>query len=102
MFLSPLKVMLLDGRANEGRGHWRLLEPLLYETNDGHLYGVPADFETDFASRADVLHDYLCKLFREHDRPRKLADDIFHEAMLSTGIPRSHSESLDMKGQNHA
>lgn len=100
MFLTRLNVMLVDDRANDGRGSWILTTPLVYECADGIQYIIPSGFLTDFASvprvpiafllagdtahRPAVLHDWLIK---KMPVPRTRADDLFYEAMRSVGMP---------------
>ncbi len=100
MFLTRLNVMLVDDRANDGRGSWILTTPLVYECADGIQYIIPAGFVTDFASvprmpfaflltgdtahRPAVLHDWL---LQKMPIPRTRADDLFYEAMRSVGMP---------------
>lgn len=121
-FENDLVVKLVDDTANNGQGAWELMIDLKFTTNAGERYTVPAGFVTDFASvprapiaymvtgnrahRAATLHDYLC---RHEVIPRLAADDVFYEAMLSTGIDgaiasmmhiavRSYTQSLQPKG----
>jgi hypothetical protein len=97
----------------DGRVVHRLLDPLFYHVGSfasPHRIEVPVGFETDFASvprpwralipasgpwnRAAVVHDYLYKtqgktiprsLLRGRTL-RKVADDIFLEAMEAAGV----------------
>lgn len=98
--LSPLRCQFVDDHGV--RPIWTLLTPLEYysEILDERLE-VPAGFVTDFASVPRVLfawiiaaghasweaviHDYLCRL--RPDIPRRVADEIFLEAMESDGEP---------------
>lgn len=100
-FATDLVVRLVRDTANHGAGQWRLVMPLVYESADEALYTVPVAYETDYASvprfpgaywltgntahRAAVLHDWLIS---EGIVPRPVADDLFLEAMLATGVPR--------------
>lgn len=119
MTFGPLIVQLVDETAG---GMWRLDQHMAYTAKDGRVFVVPAGFETDFASvprlpvayalygnrahKAATLHDWL---IREGVVPRREADDLFLEAMLSTGVPedianvmhlavRSYSASLEPAG----
>ena len=82
---------------------WKLLEPFVY-TSDllGRDIVVPAGFITDFASvprapivyflagntgnRAAIVHDYLCRLWKEGNFDRRLADDVFEEALKASNV----------------
>ena len=88
----------LDTRSVSG-GKFKLLEPLIYQSLTGDTHTVPIDFETDFASlpgivrvflpvngkhrMAATLHDYL---YNSGITTRKLADNLFREAMASDGV----------------
>lgn len=77
-------------------GNWELLRDFRCL---GHT--VPSGFCTDFASipkllrifyetggsycYGAVLHDYL---YASKERPRKEADDLFYQSMISCGVPR--------------
>lgn len=92
-FLTKLNVECIDD------DRWRLVTPLLYESDIAGTITVPAGFETDFASvprlpvaylffgdeahMAAVVHDYLC---RYQTVPRKTADKVFKEAMRVSGV----------------
>lgn len=118
-FTNDLVVKLLH---EDGQGSWEVMLDLKYITNSGKLLTVPAGFVTDFASvprlpfiyamygnrahKAAVLHDWLTCY---EVAPRREADDLFLEAMLSTNVPedianamhlavRSYSASLEPKG----
>lgn len=87
-------------------GTSRLTKPLLYYSERyERLFKVPAGFVTDYASiprllqlpfsklgnhrEAAVIHDYL--YYAETDYQgvtRKVADQVFYEAMLSKGVPK--------------
>lgn len=100
-FLTRLIVTLDDDLAHAGQGAWILRAQLVYAAADGLVYVVPAGYRTDFASvprvpfaywlagstahRPAVLHDWLVETAPV---PRRRADDLFHEAMLSLGMPR--------------
>lgn len=88
----------LDLRATNP-GEWQLLSPLVYTSNAGDIYIVPAGMITDLASipkllrpaidrnglsrPAAVLHDYLYLI---GSLSRKQADKLFLEALLSCGV----------------
>lgn len=98
-FLSELTVKrLVDGR-------WCLTTPLVYESiKAARTIEVPAGFVSDFASvprlpfayllfagvadEAAVVHDFL---YSEGVMPRKLADEVFAEAMRACGTARWRS-----------
>jgi hypothetical protein len=104
-FLNTLKVEHIgeDDAKFFGEGEWRLLEGVDYWDASGRLWSVPSGFTTDFASvprlpfaywltggtghRAAVVHDYLCRTGYD----RKVADALFHEMLLSTGVNRVRS-----------
>ena len=81
-------------------GLWRVREALVFMARDGSVIAVPSGFMSDLASipravwpilrkdgthrRAAILHDYLYSI---RTVPRKLADSLFLEAMLSDGVP---------------
>lgn len=91
---------------------WRLEQPLQYEVGElgsGRIVLVPSSFETDITSipwlvrglmpawgrwsRAAILHDWLYEcLQRGVPHPeaptRRLADAVFHEALLVSEVPR--------------
>lgn len=78
---------------------WRLKEDLVYITNAGDRFVVPAGFETDFASVPQVLwsiappmgkwglaavaHDFA---YRTGILPRAEADRLFLDAMADLGV----------------
>ena len=93
-FLSDLWVHLSDG------DEWVLDQPLVYNSDIlGKMITVPRGFKTDFASvprlplsyaffgnvahKAAVVHDFL---YQEKLVERKLADDVFYEAMEASGV----------------
>lgn len=97
-FTSRLAATNLDPDYAGGRGLWELVEPLVYESDRAAMtITVPAGFKTDFASvlRLPVIylffgdkahapatvHDYL---YHSRIVPRKLADDVFSEAMKAS------------------
>jgi len=81
---------------------WKLLAPLVFESDEFGDIIVPAGFLTNFASvpripivyaifgntshRSATLHDFLYS--KDTDFTRKTADGIFIEAMKSTGQPK--------------
>lgn len=97
MFLTPLRVKLVDG----DEGVWELASPLTYRSSVAKQdFYIPVGFQTDFASVARVplaymlfgdtahaaatVHDYL---YRFQPVSRRVADDVFLEAIeASTGM----------------
>lgn len=94
-FVTRLAATNLDPDFAGGRGLWELVEELVYESDCAAMtITVPVGFRTDFASvlRLPVIyllfgdkahapatvHDYL---YNTGLVPRKLADDVFSEAM---------------------
>ncbi len=92
MFEGYLDLRFLDEPVE---GKWfKVLAPFKYYAKSGIIYVIPAGVYTDFASiprwcrwmisrvgrhgKAAVLHDYLCA---RKIVPRKVADDVFLEAM---------------------
>lgn len=108
---GPRYVGELVVKPTEIAGDWCLVKPYGYITfvrQRWHEIQVPSGFVTDFASvprpfralyeswgaygHASVIHDYLC------DNPdvytRKYADDVFLEAMKTSGVPARHRRVL--------
>ena len=107
-FTSPL-IVRVEQRERSGRGLYTIMQPFFYHVgkeNSGLEIEVPADFETDFASipwvarwfispgglhaKAAVLHDALYRNIALAPRlfvSRKVADDIFLEAMGVLKVP---------------
>ena len=99
-FRTPLRLERIEDLSRDGRGTWKLLGRLEYGSQIAGLIVVPAGFVTDLASvprmpfaylltggighAAAVVHDLL---YTTHQVSRKVADDVFHEALLSLGIP---------------
>jgi len=85
-------------------GRWKLLDSLIYLSDILGEIIVPQNFITDFASvpripviyamvgncshRAAVIHDYLYRIGAKPDVIRKVADNIFDEAMGVKNVPR--------------
>ena len=95
-FLTTLRV---EKCAGDG---WRVIHPLVYRSDLAQtVFVVPEGFTTDFASVpriplaylltadhahiAAVIHDFL---YVEQTVSRKMADDVFYEAMLVSGEPK--------------
>jgi hypothetical protein len=90
-----------DPKSWDGREHV-LYDRLIYVSTDGREYVVPKGFCTDGASiprafwnvlrpfdkyiEAAVLHDYLYAHPEAYSVDRKLADDLFLEAMEACGV----------------
>lgn len=94
-FLTNLCACNIDANHENGRGLWRIVTTLAYQSEvAGRVIYVPAGFETDFASvlrlpviylafgdkahAAATVHDFL---YSTAELPRKMADDVFFEAM---------------------
>lgn len=101
-FLTPLQLERVEDTSADGRGTWKLLSDLVYESDLAKItITVPAGFITDLASvpriplafmltagtghAAAVLHDCL---YVYHWLTRKESDDVFHEALLVLGVPK--------------
>lgn len=101
-FLSELEVELVSDSTNSGRGTWRLLAPLVYQSDiEATTFTVPAGFCTDFCSvprspvafllvadsahEASALHDWLYT--PPHPLSREMADALLQEAALASGVP---------------
>lgn len=101
-FITALRAELVDDSDNDHRGQWRLMQPLVYESDvAGRVFAAPAGFITDFEScprlpivfwlfgslvrEAAVIHDYL------YSRPdlcdREMADAVLKEAAQVSGLP---------------
>lgn len=99
--MSGFRTQLVTKNINpdhaSGRGLWELVEPLVYQSDRvNDIITVPKGFKTDFASvlRLPVIyllfgdkahapatvHDYL---YNTGLVTRKVADDVFAEAMQS-------------------
>ncbi len=97
-FTEPLIVEVIQ----KERRPFRVVRPFVYAVGapgGGHLLIVPPGFETDFASvpfgfrwlvpivgrhgKAAVLHDWL---YASKVVPRRVADDLFLEAMTVLGV----------------
>lgn len=114
-FLSALRVEQTSDTANDGRGEWELIAPLLYKSDlTGDLYVVPVGTTTDFASvprvpiafllcgdtasRPATFHDWLYTAdpkTGKHPVPdRATADALLKEAALAEGVPAWRAWSL--------
>jgi hypothetical protein len=102
-FLTHLEVELVDDTEHEGRGSWKLLRPLRYESDvAGATIEVPSGFITDFASvprlpvtyalagdtahGAATIHDFLYSASGPR-YSRKIADKVLKEAAFVEGVP---------------
>lgn len=91
----------IEDTSNNGKGTWRLLTDLVYESDLlGRVLIIPADFVTDldsvprwplaylltngYARRAALPHDFL---YTSHEVSREIADKVLHEAALVCGVP---------------
>jgi hypothetical protein len=112
-FTGELTITQLSGRDPGLWWLYRLENRLQFEVGgvgSGKVIVVPAGYVSDGASikqilwgvlpalgrwsRAAILHDYLCTLLAigcPHPLAptRKAADDIFHEAMMASGVNRT-------------
>lgn len=107
-FLTRCDVEDINDIAASGRGLWRFLSPLRYQSDlTGDTYTVPVGYVTDFASVPRVpiafllcgntcakpagLHDFLYTpdpVTGKHPVPdRATADALLKEAALSEGVP---------------
>ena len=106
-FLTKLDVEQVEDVNEEGRGTWKLLSPLVYQSDSLETtLTVPAGFITDFASvpripfafwfladranEAATLHDWLYTTDSSLTHPvtnRSMADAILKEACLAQGCP---------------
>lgn len=100
-FLTKLRIERVEDQSRDGRGTWRLIDPLAYDSDVAEtIFIVPADFVTDLASvprlpfaylltggighAAAVVHDML---YTTQEVPRSLADAVFKEALAVLGVP---------------
>lgn len=100
-FLSPLQVEEIEDRSHDGRGTWKLLAALVYQSDRANtVIVVPVGFVTDFASvpripiaflltgdtahSAAVVHDWL---YTTHTVDRATADAVLQEAAAAAGVP---------------
>lgn len=107
LFKSPLKVEWI-GVKDDDIPQWKLLEPLRYSSDLlNRTVEVPAGYVTDFASvprapiayflagntghRAAVVHDYL---ITSKEVERKIADNVFKEALSATGVDSWRSQVM--------
>lgn len=106
-FLTKLDVEQVEDVSDEGRGTWKLLSPLGYQSDLlGVILTVPIGFVTDFASvprvpiafwffadrgnSAATLHDWLYTTDSSLTHPvkdRETADAILKEAAMAQGCP---------------
>lgn len=108
--LSALQVELVDQLAAEGRGTWRLMAPLVYQSDvAARTIIVPAGFITDFESVPRVpgafewlgdrwhaiatVHDWL---YTCHAVEREVADQVLREGILISG--GTEAEALAVYG----
>lgn len=100
-FVTNLDARKLGRDASaDKRGSWKLLKPLVYQSDRAGEITVPAGFITDFASvprlpvaylltancghEAAVVHDWL---YTTHAVDRRTADAVFEEALAAGGEP---------------
>lgn len=99
-FLTPLRVEEQDDTSHDGRGTWKLLTPLVYQSDVAKTtFVAPEGFVTDFASvprlpiafmltgdtahQAAVVHDLL---YTTHEVDRATADAVLREAAIASGV----------------
>ncbi len=99
---SKLDLILVNEPGTWTNAEWCLGSPLLYWSDTMQdTVAVPAGFITDLASvprvpfiwflaggagnLAAVIHDYL---YRSTQIEKRVADQVFYEALLDTGTPR--------------
>jgi len=120
-FLTPYRVELLEERR-AGRLCWRLLEPLVYESEvAGRKITVPAGFVHDGESigirlrsftgvdclRAGTVHDYLYAfhVIDGETIERYLADLVYEEACVAEGLDpvfsRQRYNAVSFYGGSH-
>ncbi len=100
-FFGELKVLHV-GLSGSGRVNWKLMEDLHFHSNKyDNTITAEKGFVTDFVSvprlplsmfiagalghKAAVIHDWL---YRNGIGTRKEADDIFYEALVTSGISK--------------
>lgn len=101
-FLTGFRIELQDDdTSSDGRGTWKLLNLLAYKSDKANtIFVAPKGFITDLASvprvpiafllaggtahRAAVIHDWL---YTNHEVPRSMADAVFREAAIASGVP---------------
>lgn len=100
-FITSLRVQEVDDISHDGRGTWKLLDALVYQSDVlARMVTVPAGFVTDFASvpripvafllvgdtahQAAVVHDWL---YTSHELSRAQADAVLREAATLAGVP---------------
>lgn len=120
-FLTKLCVELVDQQAHGGRGSWKLMTPLVYQSDvAGLTITVPPGYTTDFASvprapilflamgdkghMAAVIHDWLYTT-KPPIMYRLAADNVFREALIASGMPKDEAEAMYLGvrfgGANH-
>lgn len=99
-FLTSLTIELVNPSAYEGRGYWKLVKDMKYQSSMlGVSIVVPKGYETDLTtvprlpwmflllgnigSQASALHDYL---YTSKMYSRSLSDKILREAALVSGV----------------
>ncbi len=100
-FLTKLRLERIEDTSSDGRGTWRLLQPLCYmcPVAGSVVVNVPEGFVTDLASvprlpvafflagglahAAAVVHDWL---YTTHPVERSVADEMFRRACIDCGV----------------
>lgn len=99
VFKTTLDVRLLSDKENHGSGEWIIMSPLVFQSDVAGEITVATGFKTDFASvprvpvvfdvvgdiahSAATVHDFL---YSTGQVSRKVADDVFLEAAISSGV----------------
>ena len=108
-----MKVYRVTNLETEKIDHrlWRLTRPLIFAKETGGFITAPVNFITDGAScprilwalcapmtgpqaEAAVLHDYLYSLDCDLPYNRKLADEIFYNAMVDNGTTPARAKMI--------
>jgi hypothetical protein len=110
-FLSTLQVEEIEDQSHDGRGTWRVLAPLIYDSDVAkRIIVVPIGYITDFASvprvpfaywiagdtahPAAVVHDWL---YTSHEVDRATADAVLEEAANLVDGPDTANRNRLMK-----
>ena len=108
-FLTKLQVEQVEDTNESGRGSWRVISPLVYNSDKFGVITVPVGFVTDFASvpripmvfdwlgdrgnLAATIHDWLYT--NPHPvSSREDADEILQEALIAQGVGETEAEAM--------
>jgi Protein of unknown function (DUF1353) len=100
-FLTTMRLEEIEDISNNGKGTWRLLTDLVYESDLlGRIVIVPAGMVTDldsvprlplaylltngYARKAALPHDLF---YTNHEVSREVADKVLYEAAIVCGVP---------------